>query len=63
MDGLGLSIASLSTELATNKTMTEVSLSVLKQEMENEEAVGNQMIQMMERSVNPSLGANVDVRL
>lgn len=63
MDMLGLNIASLSTELATRRTITDMSLSVMKKEMENEEEAGNQMIKMMERSVNPSLGANIDIKL
>lgn len=63
MDILALDIASLSTDLAMNKTMTDVNLSVLKKQMDNEEDMNLQLVQMMERSVMPNLGGNVDVKL
>lgn len=63
MDGLAMSIASLSTELAMSKTMSAVSTAVMKQTMDTNEALGTEMVKMMEKSVTPHLGNNVDVKL
>lgn len=63
MDGLAMSIASLSTDMALEKTMTAVGTAVMKQTMDTNEILGNEMIKMMEKSVMPHLGNNVDVRL
>lgn len=63
MDGLAMSIASLSTDLAMSKTMSAVSTAVMKQTMDTNEALGTEMVKMMEKSVTPHLGNNVDVKL
>ena len=63
MDGLAMSIASLSTDMALEKTMTAVGTAVMKQTMDTNEILGNEMIKMMEKSVMPHLGNNVDVKL
>ena len=63
MDGLSMSIASLSTDMAMAKTMTEVSTAVMKQTMDVNETLGNGMIKMMEKSVQPHLGNNIDIKL
>lgn len=63
MDGLAMSIASLSTDLAMSKTMSAVSTAVMKQTMDTNEALGTEMVKMMEKSVTPHLGSNVDVKL
>lgn len=63
MNTLALGIAELSTSLATSKTMTDVNVAVLKKQMQAEEDTGVQLVKMMENSVTPNLGANIDVRL
>lgn len=63
MNTLALGIAELSTSLATSKTMTDVNVAVLKNQMQAEEDTGVQLVKMMENSVTPNLGANIDVRL
>ena len=63
MDGLAMSIASLSTDLAMSKTMTAVGTAVMKQTMDVNETMGTEMVKMMEQSVTPHLGGNVDVKL
>ena len=63
MDGLAMSIASLSTDMAMSKTMSAVSTAVMKQNMDTNEAMGAGMVKMMETSVTPNLGSNVDVKL
>ena len=63
MDGLAMSIASLSTDIAMAKTMSAVGTAVMKQTMDTNEAMGEGMVKMMENSVTPHLGNNVDVKL
>ena len=63
MDALAMNIASLSTDLAISKTMTAVSTAVMKQNMDTNETMGEEMVKMMEKSVTPHLGNNVDVKL
>ena len=63
MDGLSMSIASLSTDMAMSKTMAAVSTAVVKKNMDMEEAMGAGMVKMMENSVTPNLGANLDMRI
>ena len=63
MDGLAMSIASLSTEMAMSKTMSAVSTAVMKQTMDTHETMGAEMVKMMENSVTPHLGNNIDVKL
>lgn len=63
MDALAMNIASLSTDLAMSKTMTAVGTAVMKQNMDVNEAMGAEMVKMMEKSVTPNLGNNVDVKL
>lgn len=43
--------------------MNQVSTSVLKMSMDMAEQNGNAMIKMMEQSVAPNLGQNIDVRI
>ncbi|HBZ63485.1 MAG TPA: putative motility protein [Lachnospiraceae bacterium] len=40
-----------------------VNTQVLKKTMDLQEAQGSQLVQMMEQSVNPGLGQNIDVRI
>lgn len=63
MNALAPDIASLSTDMAMKKTMTDVNLSILKKQMDQEEDMGLELVKMMERSVMPGLGGNVDVRI
>ena len=63
MDGLAMSIASLSTEMAMSKTMSAVSTAVMKQTMDTNETMGAEMVKMMENSVTTHLGNNIDVKL
>ena len=63
MDGLAMSIASLSTEMAMSKPMSAVSTAAMKQTMDTNETMGAEMVKMMENSVTPHLGNNIDVKL
>lgn len=63
MNTLALGIAELSTNLATSKTMTDVNMAVLKKQMNTDETMSMQLVKMMENSVSPNLGANIDIRI
>lgn len=58
-----MDIASLSTALSMSRIATQASTQVLKLSMNQMEATSEQMAKMMELSVNPGLGANLDVRI
>ena len=48
---------------ATGSVAQAVSVEMLDQAMEMNEAMNSQMISMMEQSVNPNLGGNIDIRV
>lgn len=63
-----MDIAALSMGMAQNSLQTDVSIAVLGKALDMEEALGSSMIQVMdaaamERSVNPGVGANFDMRI
>lgn len=66
--GIDMNIAGLSMALSTNKVQSQVSTAVLAKAMDTNEALGEGLVQMidaaaMERSVDPSVGANFDMRV
>ncbi|BCN30434.1 YjfB family protein [Anaeromicropila herbilytica] len=56
-----MDIAQLSTALAMQNTSTMVSTAVLKMSMDTVEQAGDGITKMMEQSVNPNLGGNIDI--
>ena len=61
-----MDIAGLSMNMSTNRIQSQVSTAVLSKTMDTNEALGQGLVQMidaaaMERSVNPSVGANFDM--
>lgn len=63
-----MNIAGLSMNMANSSTLSKVGVAVLDKTMETNEALGAGLVQMidaaaMEKSVNPSVGANFDVRI
>ena len=58
-----MDIAALSMAMAQNNVITQASTQVLKLSMEQAETTGDQLSKMMELSINPGLGANLDVRI
>lgn len=58
-----MDIAGLSMALAQTKVMNDVSTAMLAKSMDTTEAISESMIQMMEQSVTPNLGTNIDIRL
>ena len=61
--GISVDIAGLSMALAQTKVMNDVSTAMLAKSMDTTEAISESMIQMMEQSVTPNLGTNIDIRL
>lgn len=58
-----MDIASLSVDLSISNVLSKASTQVLKMTMDQMEITSEQMTKMMELSVNPGLGANLDVRI
>lgn len=61
-----MDITAVSSQMAVGNTGTAVGIAVTKMAMSADEKSGAQMVDMirqMELSVNPNLGANIDVRL
>ena len=63
-----MDIAGLSTNLKMIDTQSRVGTAILSKAMETHEALGAGLVEMMdaaalERSVNPDIGGNVDLRI
>ena len=54
--GLGL-------QISDTRTMNAIDVAMLKKSLDTVETTGDMVTQMMERSVNPNIGANIDIRL
>jgi len=59
--GMGIDVAGLSSIMAQNKTLANVGYALLDQQLELQESNASQLTKMMELSVNPNLGGNIDV--
>lgn len=63
-----MDVAGLSMAMAQNNTMSKVSTAVLAKTLDNAEIAGEGIVKLMdaaamERSVNPSVGGSIDIRL
>lgn len=61
-----MNIASLSTIKAQNMSLTRVGIAMLDKSLESMDSLGQGLVNMldsaaMERSVNPSVGSNIDM--
>ncbi len=52
---LGMDIVSYASANAIQSTQSQVSVAMMKKTLDMQEAVGSQLVQMMEQSVNPAL--------
>ncbi len=59
IQGLGLS----TTVLANANTQSAVGMAMLNKALDADQASGEALTQMLERSVNPMVGQNIDIRL
>ncbi|MFU0826041.1 MAG: Motility protein [Lachnoclostridium sp.] len=58
-----MDIAALSTWQSQTKVLTAVNIAVLDMNLDTVKKMGDSMIKMMEQSVTPHLGQNIDIRL
>ena len=58
-----MDIAGLSTNLSTINVVNDVQVAVLRQSLDTLETSGDSLTKMMEASVNPGLGQNIDIRI
>ncbi|MNO90235.1 hypothetical protein D3C76_817420 [compost metagenome] len=58
-----MDIAALSTGLSQTNLKQAVSISVLKMSKDQAEINGQALIKMMEQSVQPHLGSNIDMKV
>ena len=56
-----MDIAALSTSMAMTDVANQASIRVLSMSLDDLETAGDGLRKMMEMSVNPDLGANIDV--
>ena len=57
----GIDIAALSTSMSTSNLLTEVSFALCNMAMEDMEVNAEGLRKMMEQSVNPHIGQNIDI--
>lgn len=58
---LGMDIAGYSSANAVQSMQSQVSVSIMKKTLDLQEDMGMQLAQMMELSVNPAIGGNIDM--
>lgn len=58
-----MDIPALSTGMSQVKLIEEVNVKLMSDMLKTQEKLGESMIRMMERSVNPNVGGNVDIRV
>ena len=49
--------------MSAANVMNDISIKVLSQNLDTMESLGNGLVKMMEMSVSPHIGGNIDVRL
>jgi len=57
------SLGSTNISVSDTKTINAIDMSILKKSLEMVEVSGDFITQMMEQSVNPNIGSNIDIRL
>ena len=58
-----MDIASLSMSMSASSLMNEVSMQILDMSLDNMQELGDGMRKMLEMSVNPNVGSNIDISL
>lgn len=58
-----MEISSLPEAINISATRTDISVAVLARNLDTIEKLGQSMIKMMEQSVAPHLGQNIDIRV
>lgn len=57
------SLGSMNISLSDTQAMNAIDTSILKKSLDLIETNGDMLTKMMEQSVNPNIGANIDIRL
>lgn len=57
------SLNSMNISLSDTQTMNAIDTSILKKSLDMMETNGDMLTSMMEQSINPNIGANIDIRL
>ncbi len=57
------SLGSTNISLTDTRSMNAIDISILKKSLDTVETSGDMITRMMEQSVNPNIGANIDIRL
>ena len=57
------SVGSIGLSVSDGDSMNMIDISSLKKSLDAVEQNGDFLIQMMEQSINPNLGSNIDIRL
>lgn len=55
--------SNISFSVSDTGSMNAIDTSLLKKSLDTAETSGAMLVQMMEQSVNPNIGANIDIRL
>ena len=58
-----MDIASLSTSLSMANVQNDFGVLMLSKQLDTVEDMGDSMIKLMEQSVNPHLGGNIDISI
>ncbi len=58
-----MDIASLSTALSMTSVNNDVGTIMLSKQLDTMETMGDSMIKLMEQSVNPHIGGNIDISI
>lgn len=58
-----MDIASLSTALSMTQVNNDVGTLMLSKQLDTMENMGDSMIKLMEQSVNPHIGGNIDISI
>ncbi|MBR6451832.1 MAG: YjfB family protein [Lachnospiraceae bacterium] len=58
-----MDIAALSMAMAQDRVMTDVGTAMLSKAIDQGQETGDTLTKMMEQSVNPNLGGNIDISL
>ena len=53
----------ISISVSGTENMNAIDTSILKKSLDSAEQSGSMLVKMMEQSVNPNIGANIDIRL
>ena len=61
MDIQGLSLASIT--LSSANVNTDIGMALLSKSLEATDETGAALIEMLEKSVNPMVGQNIDIRI